>query len=222
MNVRNSLNSMLPARARVGYLAFLLLVLVACAGPPSAPAPPVTSTPAPTQVVATLPARQPLPPTWTPTFTFTPVPPTQTPLPTRPPTITPTRSAAERCAAFALLGSPRDGLLTTRARTGRVTFSWSYTLPDGAVQLVVTHAASGQGRELTAPGVIVAAIPLDALFGPGVYRWSVAPLDDTQMPLSDCAQTGEFRIVQRTREARTDSAGPQPFQPDPLPADERP
>lgn len=79
---------------------------------------------------------------------------------------------------------------------------------------MIGHAASGQGRELVAPGVTVAAIPLGALFGPGTYEWLVAPLDDAGEPLADCTHAGAFRIVLRPREARTDSAGPQPLLPD--------
>lgn len=212
------------ARGQIGLLAFFVVWLAACSGPvTSAPTvrPAPTDSPAPAETALPL-VRPTLPPTWTPTPTWTPLPPSATPTATLPPTLVPTLNAAERCAAFALLGAPVDGLRVTRRAAPGVTFTWSYDQPQGGVILQVTHAASGLGQGLTAPGPVMVALPFRLLSGPGVYHWTVGPLDAEGALLDECAVSGRFTLLAREREARTALSGPAEFDPDPVPTPREP
>lgn len=194
------------------------MLLVGCAGDSATPAlsalPQVTTSPVVSAVV-TLPARPTLPPTWTPTHTITPRPPTQIPTATATPSVTPTLSDADRCARFALVGSPRSGLRVTRRETGRVLFTWQYPVEDGSVALAIGREPGGARRVMTVPGnaLVAVAAPLDALFGPGTYRWTVGPVDAAGQPLG-CSVSGWFGWLLRDRAAVTDSSGPARFTPD--------
>ncbi len=162
-----------------------------------------------------LPARPTLPPTWTLTPTWTPRPPSATPSATPPPTVAPTLAAEERCAAFALLGAPRDGLRLTRRSAPGVTFTWNAARAELLVRLRLSAAASGRAWEVTASGPVVLALPFRRLAGPDVYHWKVGPLDEDGAPLADCAVSGRFTLLLRGRIARTDRSGPALFIPEP-------
>lgn len=85
-----------------------------------------------------------------------------------------------------------------------VTFIWNFPLPGEAVTLTLIQEASGLGRALTVPGpdTVVASLPFHALYGPGPYRWVIAPLGQDGQPLESCRVEGRFLLVARTREDR--------------------
>lgn len=212
-----------PARRRLALLAFFVFGLAACGGSPAA----VPATPSPIQEpppgATAPPARPTLPPTWTLTPTWTPRPPSATPSVTPPPTLAPTLDAEERCAAFALLGAPVDGLRRTRQAAAGVTFTWAADRAEVTVRLHLSAAASGRTWEVTAAGPVVLALPFRRLAGPDVYHWQIGPLDEDGAPLVDCAVSGRFTLLLRDRTARTERSGPALFVPEPRPAaDTRP
>lgn len=203
------------ARNFSGFLAFLILLIAALAAcQPGTPRQAETpSLPALAAAGTMPPPLATLPPTWTPTHTATPAPPTATPTQTPTPTATPTLSAADRCQALNVMGTPRDGARFVRRVTAQVVFTWQYPVPDGGVQLEVRRTEDGwDGHAIVVPGTAMAAVsvPLRVLAGPGVYRWTVTPQDEAGSPLADCAQSGSFTVLLRARDARTDQSGPQP------------
>lgn len=191
-------------------------MLAACGGSPAAVSPtaPLFQEPPPTAP----PPRPTLPPTWTLTPTWTAPPPSATPSRTPLPTLAPTLAAEERCAAFALLGAPRDGLRLTRRFAPGVTFTWDSDRADVAVRLRLSAATSGRAWEVETAGPVVLALPFRRLAGPGVYHWEVGPLDEEGAPLAACAVSGRFTLLLRDRTARTERSGPALFIPEERPA----
>lgn len=169
-----------------------LILLAACGPGPTAPLPqtlPPTNTAR--AVLATL------PPTWTLTPTFTPAPPTATTTLTLSPSLTPTLSTAETCDAFVFIGAPRSGIHLNENSTTGVTISWQYPLADVTALFRLDHDPGGQTREITLAGnaLVAATLPLDSLFGPGLYRWAVIPHDASGQALPGCAINDSFVII---------------------------
>ncbi len=195
------------------YLLGLLLVslwLLAACGTPIGP---TTTAPAPVTPPGHTPTpavRPTLPPTWTPTDTLTPVPPTVTPTVTRTPTITPTPDDAGRCAALVVLGHPQADARLVYARPNAFTFMWNYPLFEGTVILTIKRVGTTLEQIIPVPGpeTVVASIPRRALYGPGIYEWSIAPLGEDGEPLTACQLTGRFTLLLRERTA-------QPLTPEP-------
>ena len=199
------------ARGRVGLLAFFMLWLAACSGDPTFPSPTAPpSMPAATTPAAAVVQRATLPPTWTLTPTRTALPPSATPTITPVPTLTPTLTEADRCASFALLGAPEDGLRRTRRAMSGVSFTWDSRLPDSAVQLRVRAAAGERVWEVTTVGPVILALPVRQLAGPGAYRWTVGPLDGAGALVEDCAMPANNQALVWRRSGASWSAAPSP------------
>jgi hypothetical protein len=188
------------------FFVVLLGSAAACGPQPVSPTPTqtLTMTPVPATLASPMePVLRPtLPPTWTPTSTYTPRPPTVTPSPTLTPSITPTLSDADRCAAFLAFSHPADGAQLPLSAYHAVTFIWQYPLPGETVTLRIVRAGSDLDRLLTMPGpqTVVATVPFNALYGPGVYHWQWGPDGPDGQPLAICMVSGTFTIPLRARE----------------------
>jgi hypothetical protein len=156
-------------RTRQRLFILLYLLIAACSVPPSTP------TPRPTQTYTPIPtsAFRELPPSWTPTFTFTPRP---TNTPTLVPTITPTFTAAELCQFFEVV-TPTTGL--TVDFNAVVTFSWQGVPKGRTMQLSLLRKGEVGGIKLDVPidGGAVFPIAMKLLPGSGTYEWRAIVID---------------------------------------------
>jgi hypothetical protein len=113
---------------------------------------------------------EPLPPTWTPTFTPTPRP-SATPIPTQTPL--PTLSLENACDTFAVTFSPRQN--GRYAFNSVINFGWSGVPPGHGVVLNVTIRGGVAGVRLDAPidDDYIIPIVLSSLPGSGIYDWTI-------------------------------------------------
>ncbi len=128
------------------------------------------------------------------------------------PAPSPTLDDAGRCAAFAAIGTPEEGVQAILGRHGRVSFSWRYPVAgESATLTVFREREPALTRTLTLSGtaLTIAVVPFRALWGPGRYSWRLAPNDAAGAPLAGCMAAGSFTLLLRDRLSRTDSAGPQ-------------
>jgi hypothetical protein len=134
--------------------------------------------------------------------------------------MTPTLSAADRCAGFQLASQPRDGAQLSLRAFQAVGFAWRYPFAGESVTLTLHRLGSDRARvlTLTGPRDVILTIPFRALPGPGPYHWTVAPVDADGQSLG-CERSGRFGLVSIPREAH---AWPTPEPLDSPPPDDPP
>jgi len=169
---------------------------------------PPVHTPLDTQVAKTPGQTRTLPPTWTPTFTFTPAPPTPTPTITETPPPTSTRDPARLCQDFEVLAAPDDGV-----RVGydeRVAFSWQGAPPDMIVRVALLHRVTNEGIlvEWDSHQALNMTVDMALLPVSGVYDWTLTLYE---FPQGDqCAVEGWFeRLTQEESITPTAESSPE-------------
>lgn len=165
------------------FAILAILLLAACGNRPAA-------TPFHPTITPTL-GEQTLPPTWTPTASFTPPPPgtaTTTPSPV------PTASIADLCTNFQILYSPVKNVILKVGDAAL--FEWKGVPPDAPMKLTVTQANSIAGLAADVPieGDGVLPIPISQLPGSGDYVWRAWLQHPTFGAI--CVQQGTFSVRQ--------------------------
>jgi hypothetical protein len=165
------------------------LLLAGCMGTHSA-------TPAPPPVTATALIRSTLPPTWTPTVTFSPVPPTPIPTATGTPTPAPTRTSASICAGFVLETNLREHPLPIYRPDSFIRLLITSDAAETVIRLVFTHQPSAGGEGLEFPGgqSYVYEIAASSFTQPGRYDWVVEVRRLGEEAVL-CAESGEMVIL---------------------------
>ncbi|MFN8373443.1 MAG: hypothetical protein U0694_11285 [Anaerolineae bacterium] len=170
----------------------LLALLAACSGTPAAPTStvlPPTET-IPFIIVTGGGERSTLPPTWTPTSTYSPIPPSYTPSPTLTFTPTATYTAAEVCDHFTVATKPRAGRPYLTGSS--VPFLYLAEFTDALVHISIINRETGdeQGGQYPAAVTPGGSFQIDE---PGTYDWTIgvimAPYDEL------CQQSGSFIVV---------------------------
>jgi hypothetical protein len=174
------------------------MLLTGCMTAPS-------STPAPPTPTATAIIRSTLPPTWTPTVTFSPMPPTPIPSLTYTPTPAPTRSSASICAGFVLDTNLKANRLPLYNPQMFIRLLITSDAPETTIRLLFTDQASESGEGLEFPGgqSYVYEIAASSFTQYGRYNWAVE-VRRTGEETVLCAESGEMVIL---RGAATPTVG---------------
>jgi hypothetical protein len=159
---------------------FGITLLAACTN--SVPA----ATPRPTTPAATL-GFQTLPPTWTPTATFTPAP---TRTATLTPTAVPTFTVEQLCGNFSMVTKPDPNIEV--AMTDQAVFAWK-GVPPGTVMRLYIHeqgTKAGVFVEMPTPGDGLLPLPVTRLPDARHIEWSAWLVHPQYGDI--CVQRGTF------------------------------
>ena len=88
-------------------------------------------------------------------------------------------------------------------RQKALVYIWNYPLIDETAVLTLQRVGTDWQRliPMTGPDSVFLTVPRRALIGPGIYAWTLTPLDENGVPLTACAINGRFTLLLRPRTA---------------------